>query len=277
MPRLVFSWWVVFGGVLLGALIPQDEPIIRLVAGVTTGLIALLIYLVYTSVRHDFLLKNRGFLKSEQPFIDLILQLAAAAAMADGSIAESERIRLKTQLDRAYPTKKSERYFAVFERYLDQTIPVEKICQSIHEDFDDNTKGHLLYLLFSIVTADGLLTVEESRFIETIVRYARIKMSVANSVYRLFSYEQEQTYQKQNERNYSQAANSKSKLSAAYTLLGLSENCTDKDVKRGFRQLAKIHHPDKLGHLDENKLEIAQEKFRHIIAAYERIKKARGL
>jgi DnaJ-class molecular chaperone len=49
-----------------------------------------------------------------------------------------------------------------------------------------------------------------------------------------------------------------------YQVLGLAKSATDADVKKAFRRLAKIHHPDK--NKDDPK---AQDKFAELNAAYE--------
>jgi curved DNA-binding protein CbpA len=50
-----------------------------------------------------------------------------------------------------------------------------------------------------------------------------------------------------------------------YKILGLKESCSTKDVKKAYRKLAQIHHPDK--HLTNK--EANEEIFREIASAYE--------
>ena len=65
----------------------------------------------------------------------------------------------------------------------------------------------------------------------------------------------------------------------AYTILGVSPEASDADVKRAYRRLMNRHHPDKLVSkgLPEEMMQAATEKTREIKAAYERVKEARGL
>lgn len=55
-------------------------------------------------------------------------------------------------------------------------------------------------------------------------------------------------------------------LTEAYSILGLSEDCHEDDVKKKFRELSKIWHPDK--HKGDQK---AEDKFKEINSAYQRI------
>uniref|UniRef100_A0A1L8DTM2 Putative molecular chaperone dnaj superfamily n=1 Tax=Nyssomyia neivai TaxID=330878 RepID=A0A1L8DTM2_9DIPT len=51
-----------------------------------------------------------------------------------------------------------------------------------------------------------------------------------------------------------------------YSLLGITQNATTAEVKRAFRTLSVIHHPDKSAAEDAN------EKFRNLVAVYEVLK-----
>ena len=47
-----------------------------------------------------------------------------------------------------------------------------------------------------------------------------------------------------------------------YTVLGVSENASESDIKKAFRKLAQQYHPDK------NSSPEAEDKFKEINAAY---------
>jgi DnaJ like chaperone protein len=65
----------------------------------------------------------------------------------------------------------------------------------------------------------------------------------------------------------------------AYAALGVSPTASDEEVKRAYKKLIIEHHPDKLAAkgLPENMREFAEERAREINAAFDLIKKSRGL
>lgn len=53
-----------------------------------------------------------------------------------------------------------------------------------------------------------------------------------------------------------------------YDILGLSYPCTKEDIKQRYRELAKLHHPDKLSHLSEEERKEHEEHFKKISVSY---------
>jgi DnaJ like chaperone protein len=63
---------------------------------------------------------------------------------------------------------------------------------------------------------------------------------------------------------------------AHYARLGLTSEASDADVKRAFRQLAAIHHPDRVAHLGPGAVAQASRRFQEIREAYDKIRGLRG-
>lgn len=58
-----------------------------------------------------------------------------------------------------------------------------------------------------------------------------------------------------------------------YQVLGISQNASDEEVKRAYRELARKYHPDK--YIDNPLADLAQEKMKAINEAYDTIMKER--
>lgn len=58
-----------------------------------------------------------------------------------------------------------------------------------------------------------------------------------------------------------------------YTVLGVSENATDAEIKKAYRELAKKYHPD--NYHDSPLADVASEKMKEVNEAYDEIQKLR--
>jgi len=63
----------------------------------------------------------------------------------------------------------------------------------------------------------------------------------------------------------------------AYTILEIERTATDQEVKKAYRDMAKKYHPDRVITEDEAIRKGAEEKFKQVQLAYERIQEERGL
>lgn len=59
-----------------------------------------------------------------------------------------------------------------------------------------------------------------------------------------------------------------------YTILGVSRDASDDDIKKAYRQLARKYHPD--NYADSNLADVAEEKMKEINEAYDAVQKMRA-
>ena len=62
-----------------------------------------------------------------------------------------------------------------------------------------------------------------------------------------------------------------------YEILGVSKSASASEIKKAYRKMANKYHPDKIAHLGEEFREIAQNKFKSVSEAYNKIKKDRNI
>ena len=75
---------------------------------------------------------------------------------------------------------------------------------------------------------------------------------------------------KENQRNgFNEPSNWQKEEKKYLDILGIDEKFTSDEIKRKYRELLSKYHPDKVNHLGEEFQQIADNKTREIIAAYD--------
>lgn len=287
MPHYLREW--IFPAILflIGLFIPIDETgfggpgvyIAKFFIGIGCALVGMFFQTIFSYVIVSAIRGRMGFLKGEKRHLSVILMLAAEVVKADGKIDDREIKVIKERLSKDFKEERVEGYMKEFQLYLDIDESLSEMCKIVHNDFNESAKAHLMYLLIHLATADGLLSDSELEIIRKIAKYSRIKSATYFHVFKTFEFKREQNFRQKSQQQSGQRKSrpSVTELRKAYELIGVAENATMDEIKKAYRKLAKIHHPDKVSHLGEEHQNIAKEKFQIIVDAYDTIKEKRGV
>jgi DnaJ like chaperone protein len=188
-------------------------------------------------------------------FITSLVVLIAAVMKSDGRVLKSELDYVKEFFVRSFGLEQAQQATLLLKNVLDQNIPVDEVSRQIGQRMNYSTRLELIHLLFGVSKADGLVSPEEVKTVERIAYHMGIKTEDFNSIKALFS----------------------DNLDSAYAALEIKPEATDDEIKKAYRKMAVKYHPDKVAYLGDDLKNQANEKFQQLNAAYERIKKARGL
>jgi DnaJ like chaperone protein len=184
-----------------------------------------------------------------------LLVLSAAVMKADQKVMKSELDYVRSFFLRQFGQEEGNRLIAMLQEILKQDINVPEVSTQVGQYMDYSVKLQMLHYLFGIASSDALYHPDEVAIIEDISRYMGISQSDYQSVKAMFV----------------------KNPGWAYDVLEITSSATNDEVKKAYRELAKKHHPDKVGHLGEDVRRAATEKFQKINAAYEEVKKQRGM
>lgn len=196
-----------------------------------------------------------GNTEEKRDFNVTLLVLTAAVMKADGNVKRSELDYVKRFFLQNFGQERAENYIKMLREILEKEYNLYEVSQQVGRYMDYSSRLQLLHYLFGIADADGRVSPEELSVINTISDYMGITSSDFQSVKAMFIKETD----------------------SAYKILGVDANATDEEVKRAYREMAKKNHPDLVSSLGEEVREAAEKKFQEINAAYESIKKQRGI
>jgi len=274
MKNIKHQFWL---GPVMGALFG-----LQITQGADTGtriFIAVFMAMIGLTVQGGLLMssnfqnkKKVGFLGTEKEFLNTILYLAAHVVKSDEKIEESELYTIEKKLLQDFEPIYVKKYMEYVERSIEKDLSIKRICKVIVHEFDVSSKIQLMNFLISIVVIDGWMSKKEMAALREIAIAIRLPLLSFKSILAMHNYRLEGEQQKYERVKRTSGIS----LKRAYRILEIAETVADKQVKKAYRKLAVLHHPDKVIHLGEEFQKAAKSKFQKVADAYEIIKKKRG-
>nr|MBC8268410.1 TerB family tellurite resistance protein [Rhodospirillaceae bacterium] len=187
-----------------------------------------------------------------------VIVLSAKMAKADGVVSREEVSAFKQVFH--IPADEMASVGKLFDEARKDASGFEPYAEQVAQMFahEPAVLEELIGGLFHIALADGVIHPAEMDFLA--------KVSI------IFGF---------SERDFDRlrASYDKPETSSPYKVLGVDPDATDADVKKAYRKLLVVNHPDKLiaQGLPQEFIDLANEKMAAINAAYDTIKKQRGM
>jgi len=196
---------------------------------------------------------NQQVTTTRGDFMVSLIVLTAAVMKADGKIVKSELEFVKKYLIRSFGKDAANDAVKMLGDVLKQEIPVNDVSRQVGQHLDYSSRLQLLHYLFGISSADGVTNKVEVEVIHTISINMQVNDSDFNSIKSMFYND----------------------THIAYSILGIEPTASDEEIKKTYKKMAVMYHPDKVAYLGEDVQQSAKEKFQKINHAYETIKKER--
>lgn len=184
-----------------------------------------------------------------------LLVLAASVMKADGKTIKSELEYIKGFLRTNFGVERTKEYLQVLKALLEKEFSTRQVCIQIRENTNHATRLQLMHFLFGIAAADGKVDTDEENLLRLIAEYMYINHQDYESLKAMFV----------------------KSADWAYKVLETEEHANDEELKKAYRKMAAKYHPDKVSSLGDDAINAANDKFQQLNAAYDHIKKQRGI
>ena len=191
---------------------------------------------------------------SRNGFLVSLLVLSSAIMKADGKVLKSELDYVKAYFLKNFGTSAAREAMVLLRDILKQSVPLRDVCFQIKDNIDYHSRLQLLHYLFGIAQADGVISAEELKMLKEIGEYMSLTTADFDSIKAMFIPDNDKYY----------------------TILEVTPAASNEEIKKAYRQMAIKHHPDKVSHLGDDVRIAAEQKFKMVNEAYEKIKKERG-
>jgi DnaJ-domain-containing proteins 1 len=189
-------------------------------------------------------------------FIVSLLVLSTAVIKADGRYLKSELECVKDFIRRSFGEAAVPEALEILKSLKDKDVNVYEVGAQIGFYMNYSQRMQLFHYLVQLAQVDGDVCQSEIDVLRSIAAAIGLKSADTDSILAMFE---------------------GNDLASAYKVLEIEPTATDEEVKKAYKSLALKHHPDKVASLGPDVQKAAEEKFKQIQAAYEKIKKERNL
>ncbi len=200
---------------------------------------------------------SRAYSSTEQrnSFLVSLLVLSSAVIRADGKTHQKELDTVRDFIRTNFGDMAVPEAMRILEGLNAKQVNIYQVGPQIATYMNYSQRLQLFHYLVQIAIADGEFAKSEKSVLEAIGTTIKLYQTDIDSIISMF-------YKETN---------------SAYTVLGISPDATDDEVRTAYRKMAMKNHPDKVATLGPDVQKAAAEKFRQVQEAYEAIKKERGM
>jgi DnaJ like chaperone protein len=184
-----------------------------------------------------------------------LLVLIAAVMKADGKVLKSELDYVQRFFVAQFGSESAREASVMLRDLLKRDIPLRDVCTQIRGNMDYPSRLQLVHILYNISAADGRFDAAEIQVIKSVSEMLGINATDYDSIRNMFI----------------------PATDSAYRILEAERTATDEELKKAYRKMALKYHPDKVSHLGEEFRRTAEEKFKAVNEAWEKIKKERNI
>ncbi len=197
-------------------------------------------------------------------FLFTLMVLSSYIIQADGRIMHSEMEYVRQFLRRNFGPEAERQGDAILRDLFEQRKKtteanwrqqIENVCRQVARMMPEEQRQQLLAYLMQLAKADGGVVEDEVG----VLRQMSTWMGLSASTFDELNHLGENT------------------LEAAYEALGITPQATDAEVRAAYKKLALKYHPDRVATLGEDVRRSAEENFKRVTEARDRIFAARGI
>lgn len=221
--------------------------------------------------------------KRQMVYFVSVFSMLSKLCTADGAVNQRSKARVERFIQENMGGNPQAVQLArnIFEEALRSEYSFESFAVQFYSYFggDTNMLVTMMHMLFQVSMADGMMTDGEARLIDSAGVVFRFSFFTMDSFKRQYQFHTASSGYSYNAGGYREQTVRSGASSHAYDVLGLSPDASDEDIKKAYRKLSIEYHPDMVASkgLPEEFSRFATEKFKEISAAYQEIKKERGL
>jgi DnaJ like chaperone protein len=197
------------------------------------------------------------------PLLEAYISLGALMVRKDRASYKEKILYLNSYFSKHFPLSHYD-FGRSFTESLKYPIHPRVISKWLRRKLPQRKQRlQIMYFLASLSNVDGAMNKREIALLKDINNLLKLSTEDFDSIIAMYTQKRERT---------KSSGNSISRISAielAFKVMGISKNASKGEVKKAYRRLVKLHHPDVFATHGVEHQEIAQKRFIEIQKAYE--------
>ena len=232
-------------------------------------LCSIMISRIISNVRNDRDWHNGLFEREENnghsadPLLEAYISLGALMIRKDRSAYSDKILYLNSYFAKYFPHSHYD-FGRSFTESLKNPIRPQSINRWLKRKLPERKQRiQIMYFLAGLSTVDGSMNERELNLLKEMNNLLNLSPKDFESIIAIYTQRKERT---------KSAKSSRHRLSAielASKIIGVSIHASSVEIKKAYRSLVKIHHPDRFATESIDQQEIAKERFIEIHKAYE--------
>lgn len=211
---------------------------------------------------------------SEENLIKIYMSFAVLMIKNDKKSFAQKKAYLANYFQREFGMSTYDIKHTFHWSFTNEKIRIKSACSWMNKNIPDiGYQSQLLYFLTGIAIVDGHINRRERDVLNRISKNLNVPKQEIDAI--ITSY-LEAEFRKKKAEQRAKYRNQSSKISKRKTMakiLEVDENATFEEIKKAYRTLVKLHHPDRFQKNGPEQIKLAQARFIEIQKAYEYFEK----
>jgi DnaJ like chaperone protein len=215
---------------------------------------------------------DHGLFESEQhnedmythdPLLEAYISLGALMVRKDRALYKEKILYLNSYFSRYFPDSHYD-FGRSFTESLKNPVRLKVISNQLRRKLHKREERlQVMYFLAGLSNVDGSMNKGEIELLKEINTLLKLSTKDFDSIIAMYKQQRKRTQS-------SESSNSRiSATQLAYKIMGVSESASQDEVKKAYRRLVKLHHPDLFATQPLAHQKIAEKRFIEIQKAYE--------
>lgn len=200
---------------------------------------------------------------SNDPLLEAYISLGALMVRKDRASYREKILYLNSYFSKHFPHSHYD-FGRSFTESLKNPLRPKVVSNRLRRKLPQQKQRlQVMYFLAGLATVDGSMNTREILLLKEINDFLKLSTKDFDSIIAIY------TQQRQRKKASDNSRSTVSKFKLAGKVLGISENASRDEIKKAYRRLVKLHHPDLFTNEAIAQQEIAEKRFIEIQKAYE--------